>query len=684
MKKKILVVDDIERNRYMLRALLEGYGYEVSEAEDGIQALEIARQDLPDAVISDLLMPGMDGFAFCREWMSDEGLNRVPFIVFTATYTEPKDRDLALDIGAADFLIKPAEPDVIIGSLHKVFDKVHTPLGAHHEFLANGDFYERYSDRLKEKLSRKIKQLEITGKSLVDYFTRCEAILDASPSAIISLDCDMKIRSWNFSAERLLGYAESEIIGSPLDMLIPPDCKEEAQRMLIEVRERKENIRYECQRLRKDGTMVDVAISLSFLGPEIGFLGILSDLSEIRKAAAEKDKLEKQLALSQRMESVGLLAGGVAHDFNNLLTIILAHAGFIESDLKTGDQHREDANRILEAGARAASLTRQLLAFSRRQNARPEVLDLNDTVRAMEKMLKRLIGENINFTVRLAPDLGRIEADVSQLEQVIVNLAVNARDAMPDCGSLLIETRNAEINGKEALALAPIHPGRFVIMTVTDNGKGMDEQVQAQVFDPFFTTKERGKGTGLGLATVYGIIKQSKGFIFIDSKLGEGASFKIYWPRVDGIPASQVPDTVRKETRGQGETILIVEDEDLIRKLARRILERAGYDIIEARAGSEALTLGEKGKGHIDLLLTDVIMPNMNGHELARRMLKLMPSLKVVFTSGYTDDTISRHGVLNQGVSLVKKPFSAKTLTETVRAVLDGIEPGGIGEEQSN
>jgi PAS domain S-box-containing protein len=679
MRKKILIADDNQKNRYMLRALLEGHGYDVSEAGNGLQALEHARAERPDAVVTDLLMPQMDGFALCREWVGDKGLNSIPIIVYTATYTDPKDRQLALDIGASDFIVKPADPEELLHAILQVLEKT-KPRARESLKLQNEDFYERYSRRLKEKLNQKVAQLATAERSLSEYVTRCEAILDASPSAIISTDGKMKIRAWNFSAECLFGYSESEALGKPLEMLIPVDQREKTHKMLAKVRDRREVIRYETRRLRKDGKTVDVAISLSFLGPEIGYVGVVSDLSAIRMAAEEKKKLEEQLTLAQRMESVARLAGGVAHDFNNLLTIILSHAGFIESDLKEGDPLREDARRICEAGERATLLTRQLLAFSSRQIIKPEVLDLNDAVRSMEKMLRRLIGEDIDLGVNLAPNLGQIEADLSQLEQVILNLAVNARDAMPNGGRLVIETRNTVVDRDQAEAHAPMHPGRFTMLIITDTGTGMDEQVRTRAFDPFFTTKERDKGTGLGLATVYGIVKKANGFIWIYSEPDKGTTFKIYWPWVDRPLTPRVPAAGQKNAGGRGESVLVVEDEILVRKLAGRILKRTGYRVVEAANGGEALLLAEKCDEPIDLLLTDVIMPNMNGRELAKRLLKLRPSMKVLFTSGYADDVIAYHGVLDRGVTLIEKPYSAGELTSAVRTVLDGTAPGGIGK----
>ncbi len=679
MNSKILVVDDLQENRYLLRALLEGHDFQVTEASNGRQALENARKVPPDAVISDLLMPEMDGFAFCREWMRDESLWRIPFIVYTATYTDPDDRQLVLDLGATDYIIKPVEPEVLVRALLQALDEAGKDT-RERPTLQNENFYERYSNQLQKKLDRKVRQLAEADHQMIDYVMRCEAILDASPNAIISISTDLKIRAWNFAAERLFGYTESEAIGHSLELIIPVDRVTEAKEMLAYAREHKGIRRFETQRRHKDGTLLDVAISLTFLGPNIGFLDLISDLSSVRRAAEEKKSLQDQLEIARRMESVGRLAGGVAHDFNNLLTIILYYADFIESGLGAGYPNIDDAKKIREAGEHAASLTGQLLAFSRQQTIKAEVLNLNDSVRAIEEMLRRLIGEDIDLKINLARKLGRIEADTSQLEQVILNLAINARDAMPDGGQLVIETRNTVVDRREAAVNPPMYPGRYVILSATDTGIGMDEETRRHVFDPFFTTKERGRGTGLGLATVYGIVKQSKGFIWVYSEPGKGTTFKIYLPRVDLPVTSRTSAAAQTDARGQGETILVVEDDEMVRKLAQKILERAGFRVLEAANGREALVLVDNEETPVDLLLTDVVLPGMNGRELAERLSSIRPSMKVVFTSGYTDDALAHRGVLDSGVCRVEKPFSADALSGAVRAVLDDDKP--IGEKQ--
>ena len=384
----------------------------------------------------------------------------------------------------------------------------------------------------------------------------------------------------------------------------------------------------------------------------------------------EQHQVEEQLKLSQRLEAVGRLAGGVAHDFNNLLSVIVSYTCFAIEKLRETDPIRADLEEVQKAGQRAATLTRQLLAFSRKQVMQPEILNLNKVVTGIEGMLRRLLGEDIDILVRLAGDLGSVEADPGQIEQVIMNLAVNARDAMPQGGKLIIETANAELDKGYVEQHVTVKPGRFVRLSVTDTGCGMDAETQEHIFEPFFTTKEKGKGTGLGLATVYGIVRQSGGYLWVYSEPGRGSTFKIYLPRLD----IQAPDSRRRATYSPAtgnEVVLVVEDEDAVRKLAERILQSAGYRVLTAAGGRDALLLCERYEGRIDLLLTDVVMPKMSGRELWEHLVKLRPTLKVLYMSGYTDNAIVHHGVLDPGTHFVSKPFTVVDLTTKIRKVLD-------------
>jgi len=379
-----------------------------------------------------------------------------------------------------------------------------------------------------------------------------------------------------------------------------------------------------------------------------------------------------QLQQSQKLEAIGQLAGGVAHDFNNMLTAIIGYTDLSLRRVGLENPIRRNLEETKKAAERAASLVRQLLAFSRKQILEPKVLDLNDVVKDMHKMLTRLIGENIKLATRLETDLGSVKADPCQVEQIIVNLVVNARDAMPRGGRVTVETANVALDDQNASKHVSVKPGEYVMLAVSDTGSGMDQETQARIFEPFFTTKEVGKGTGLGLSTVYGIVKQSGGNIWVYSEQGLGTVFKVYLPRIDDATASTIANQSQETNTPRGtETILLVEDEEVVRGLTRKILMQAGYNVLDAKGGDEAIRLCHAHAGPIDLLLTDVVMPEVSGKEVADRLLELRPSIRVLYMSGYTDEAIVQHGVLDANVKFIQKPFTWVGLTRKVREVLN-------------
>jgi nitrogen-specific signal transduction histidine kinase/ActR/RegA family two-component response regulator len=399
----------------------------------------------------------------------------------------------------------------------------------------------------------------------------------------------------------------------------------------------------------------------------IGIFGIGQDITD-------RKRLEEQLLVSQKMEAVGRLAGGVAHDFNNLLGVIVGYSDLVLDAFPSEDPRHQQLEQIKKAGLRATSLTRQLLTFSRKQVCQPVVLDINALVTDFNKMLRRMVGEDIEFTNALHQGLGQVKVDPGQIEQVIMNLVVNSRDAMPNGGKLIIETANVDLDEDYCLLHPSVQPGRYVMLAVSDSGSGMDAKTQARIFEPFFTTKEEGKGTGLGLAIVYGVVKQSEGHIWVYSELGKGTTFKIYFPRIDEPAQSAATDRGEAGSLRGFETILLAEDSTLLRVLTCALLENNGYEVIAAENGIEAVKLAERCDRPIHLLLTDVVMPGMSGRELADRLAVKRPGMRVLYMSGYTNDAIVHHGVLEPGLFFLQKPFSQEALTHKLREVLGCAE----------
>lgn len=927
---RALIVDDHADNLYLLRALLRGHGYEVDEARNGAEALARARQVRPDVVISDLLMPVMDGYTLLRRWKADAQLASIPFIVYTATYTDPRDEKLALDMGADAFLVKPTEPGPLMDCIDKMIaarsdGQRAAPAAA--ASLNDHSLLEAYSQTLVRKLEKKNEDLrdanralqeelahrkeaesrlraseaefrlladvmpqmvwvtdpdgknvysnrrwvDFTGLSveesrghgwieayhpddqapalqrwkqalargegydiegrlrrsdgayrwilvralphrddsgrIVNWMGTCTdiddvkrsqrrieeqaALLDHAHDAILVRDADHHVTFWNKSASMLYGWPAPEAIGQSVRDLLYADPGEfdaahealmrdgewvgeltqvarDGQRLHIEarwtlvrdaegapasvlcintdIRQRRQSeaalklrdraiqevsqgilitdasqpdhpiiyasagfsrmTGYEtgdvlgrnCRLLqgkdtdpavvqalrdaiaqgrpcaveilnyRKDGTPFWNALSIS---PVLDDKGQLQHFVGLQQDITERRRLETQLLQSQKMEAIGRLAGGIAHDFNNLLTIVSGHTERLLASPDLPDAVRDAAKAIGSAGDRAAAMTAKLLGFSRQSMMQPRVIDLNAVVTAAEDLIRPLLGSRIDYSATLAPVLDLVHVDPMQIDQVLMNLVINARDAMPDGGKLTLETTNVMLDEGYAGTHIDCNPGPHVMLAISDTGSGIPATVLPHIFEPFFTTKEVGKGTGLGLATVYGIVQQSGGCIHVYSEPGHGSVFKIYLPA-----ATRPTDRLRGEAEGPStlagkETILLVEDDPGVRTLAATALEQLGYTVVAAADGSEALHLAATLQAPIDLVLTDLTMPNLRGPELVQRLREHFPHIRVLYMSGYTDDAVVRHGMLEATVSFIQKPYTPQALARRVREVLD-------------
>ncbi len=635
---RALIVEDSEDDALLLLLELRRGGYEPRHARvETAEALEAALDSRPwDIVFGDFSMPRFNALG-AIEMVKKRHLD-LPFILISGSVTE----DLAaaaMRSGASDFITK--------GNTARLLPAV-----------------ER---ELREAAGRRQRRQAEAALRASEH--RYRELFENANDVIFSVDLNGNFTDVNQAALSLFGYSREEALRMNFIQVVSPEQVEIARRLLGERSIGAPRTIHELDCLTKEGRLARFEISSRPLveeGNVVGLQGIARDVTARRK-------LEAELLQAQKMEAVGRLAGGVAHDFNNLLTAITGFSDLLAMSLDPADVRRRNVDEIKKAADRAANLTRQLLAFSRKQIMQPRVLNLNDVVREIDKMVRRLIGEDVDVRADLDPVLGSIKADPGQIEQVIMNLVVNSRDAMPRGGRLLLQTSNIKLEEASENRPKITPPGNYVLFIVADSGVGMDKDIQAHMFEPFFTTKEPGKGTGLGLATVFGIVKQNGGYISVESTVGKGTAFRLYFPRVDEQPEKNVaPSELNRSSLDGNESVLLVEDDDAIRELVESVLRMRGYTVLSADRPERAVELFNQNKNTIALMLSDVIMPRTSGVELAQQLQDLKPDLKVLLISGYTDDALAHHGVLEKDLPLLPKPFTPDALAGKVREILNG------------
>ena len=802
--KMILIVDDNPQDLSLLRTLLERHGYGVTAAANGAEALEKARRQRPDMILSDILMPVVDGFALCREWMRDDRLNDVPFVFFTATYNDPKDEKFALGLGAVRYIVKPQDQQALLGMIGEVLSgrtagrrvepigpppdesvrlreynevlirkledkmieveeanrrlelevaerkeservlkeseekfrvifedardgiilvdeesrKIHaanrifcdmvqytldevgqlgvSDIHPRESFPLLFDAFERtmkqgswladnFPVRRKDgsifRADTKWNPITISGKVFVlgnfrdvtergkteETLARLAMAVDQVSESILITDRDGTILYVNPAFERTSGYSKEEATGRNPRFLRSGEHDESFYQEIWRALARGEVWAGNFINRKKDGSLYGEDTTISPVrdpsGNVVNIVAVMRDVTQLQS-------LEKQLRVAQKMEAVGTLAGGIAHDFNNVLTVILGFGELLKLRIANDPEAVSDVDEILRGAERASVLTRQLLIFARRQVIDPVNLDLNLVVTDLDKLLRKVIREDIGIRTTLAEKLPTIRADQGQVEQVLMNLSLNARDAMPGGGQLLVETREEWVDEEYVKQYPYMKAGRYAVLSVSDTGIGMDEGTRDRIFEPFFTTKGPDKGTGLGLAVVYGVVKQHNGFIHVYSEPGKGTTFRIYFPAVDVPPDSKVV-AAREVFRGGSETILLAEDNESVRHLAEQTLITRGYRVLAARDGEEAVDIFRRHGKEIAIVVLDMVMPKMGGKQAYDEMIATNPGLKAVFMSGYSANAINGSFVLHPGVMFLQKPFSPGSLARAVREVLD-------------
>lgn len=669
---KILVVDDNSDDRRLLRYIIERKGHEAIEAEDGLAGLRMAKIHRPDLIISDALMPLMDGYQFLRQVKADETTATIPFIFYSATYRADRDVDLALALGAEAYIIKPKEPaqlweevEIILQGSEK--EKTITP-----ELISEDEEYlKRYSQVVAAKLEEKMRELQEAKAKVEESEAFIRNILESVDEGFIVIDRDYRIIMANEAYMRTLKKSRDEVIGRrcyECSHDIDKPCYENEEdcpaRQTFESEKSHSAVHTHFD---ADGSPVYVEIK-SY--PMKNAAGEVSSVIEICIDITEKVKLENQLRQAQKLEAIGMLAGGIAHDFNNMLGVIIGYGSLLQRKMQEDDPCRSYIDRMLVSAEMAAELSRSLLVFSRKQPISPQPVDLNRTIRNIEKLLSRIIAADIHLKTDLTEEDLIIMADSGQIEQVLMNLVTNARDAMPGGGSIEIGSALMRLDEQSARELGIGVPGAYAVMSVTDTGTGLGEETRKRIFEPFFTTKEPGKGTGLGLSIVYGIVKQHNGHITVESSAGKGSEFRIFLPVIAAGAAGRKREE-QQALRGGTETILLAEDSEPVRTVTAFMLKEYGYDVISASDGQDAIEKFMRNKESISLCLIDLIMPKKSGRKVYEEIRKISPSVKVVFMTGYFGQDTAMEDIVGGDAELIMKPVSSEGLLAKVREILD-------------
>jgi two-component system cell cycle sensor histidine kinase/response regulator CckA len=660
---RVLIVEDRDEDAELTRRELRKGGIQFTSlrVETRDEYLRALSEFAPDIILSDYNLPQFDGLEALR-LLKESGLD-VPFILITGSMTE----EVAVDCmkqGVNDYVLKMSLkrlPSAVRNALERVkteraraaaIDALRESEERYRVFVANSS-EAIWRFELEEPIP-----VTLPADEQFEHFYRFAYLAECNDAMALMYGYARAADLVGVRGEQMLPRADPRIIELFRAFVHSGYRMSDAESVRLDREGRERHFLNNLLGVVKDGLLLRI-------------WGTQRDITERVRAERELRAAEEQLRQSQKLEAVGQLAGGVAHDFNNLLTVITGYSELLLKRVRGDESLSSKVEEIKKAGDRAADLTHQLLAFSRKQVLQPKVLDLNQIITEMDRMLRRLIGEDIDLKTVPDPTLGKVMADFGQIQQVVMNLAVNARDAMPNGGKLTIQTGNVYLDEVYAARHVDIRPGHYVMLAVSDTGTGMDAQTLARIFEPFFTTKEQGKGTGLGLSTVYGIVKQSGGSIWVYSEPGLGTTFKIYLPLAEGVAESPQAGAPRPETGG-AETLLLVEDEAAVRTFMSDILEASGYKLLVAGDGAEALSVGGTYRGPIHLLITDVVMPRMGGATLAGRLAPLRPETRVLYISGYTDDSLAHRGVLGPDVAFLEKPFSSDALLRKVREVLDG------------